>query len=206
MVRKLFSFGATLLLAGAVFLATPGSSQAQRGHFGRARFRGAHFGGVRFGGFRAGFYHSGYNVRPSYGGYRGWYHHGPYYGAYHSGWYHYRPYWAYSRYYPFYSSYPYYYSYPAHDPVYSGYSYQPALTVPDGATLGGSVPVSDQPSSASAFPAQPDTRPRYRDRARERHRLVRRHGDKRHGTGPAVRHASACGRRTAHPLRPGPLE
>jgi uncharacterized protein (TIGR03000 family) len=42
--------------------------------------------------------------------------------------------------------------------VYSGYSYQPALIVPDGATPGGSIPVSDQPSSASAFPAQPDTR------------------------------------------------
>jgi hypothetical protein len=66
MIRKLFSFGGTLLLAGAVFLATPGISQAQRGHFG-----GAHFGGARFGGFRGGFYRGGYNFRPYYGGYRG---------------------------------------------------------------------------------------------------------------------------------------
>jgi uncharacterized protein (TIGR03000 family) len=174
MIRKVFSLGGTLLLAGAVFLATPGPSQAQRGHFG-----GAHFGGVRFGGFRGGFNHSGFHFRPNFGGYRGWYHYRPYYGGYYG----YNPfYWGYNPYYggnygynpyyggsygynpyygytPYFGSYPYDdYAYSAYDPVYSGDYYRPALTNPGGAAPGGSNPVGDQSSSTSALLAEFDTR------------------------------------------------
>jgi uncharacterized protein (TIGR03000 family) len=41
--------------------------------------------------------------------------------------------------------------------VYSSYFYRPWLTDSDGATFGGSIPVGDQPSSASTFLAQTDT-------------------------------------------------
>jgi uncharacterized protein (TIGR03000 family) len=155
MVRKFFSFGGTLLLGAAMFLATPGLSQAQRGHaggahFGGAHFGGAHFGGARFGGFRGGFNNGGY-FRPFYGGYGGW-SHNPYYGSY----------WGSYGYYPYYGGYydyfPYDPSYSGSDRGYSSNSYQPAQTVLDAATFGGSIPVSDQSSSASAFPAQLDTR------------------------------------------------
>jgi uncharacterized protein (TIGR03000 family) len=81
MLRKWFSYGGMLLLAGAAILATPGSGLAHGG--GGGHFGGAHFGGAHFGG-----YHYGY-PRAYYG-----YHH-----------YHY-PYYGYSSYYP-----PYYDSY-----------------------------------------------------------------------------------------------
>jgi len=126
MVRKAFSFGGTLLVAAAVFFATAGSSQAQRGHFAGAHFGGAHFGGAPFGGFPGGLYHGVYPFRPAYGGYRGWSN---------PGWYPYRPYWGYYGSYRYYGSYdyPYYDSYSEYDPVYSGSTYQTALvtvTVP----------------------------------------------------------------------------
>jgi len=123
MVRKVFSFGGTLVVTGVVFVATAGSGQAQRGHFG-----GAHFGGARFGGFPGGFYRGAYPSGAAYGGYRAWYN---------AGWYPYRPYWGYYGSYPYYGSpdnyYAYYDSSSAYDPVYSGSSYQTALvtvTVP----------------------------------------------------------------------------
>lgn len=98
MFRKLFSYGGTLLLTGAAFLAMPGSGWAQHsggGHSGGAHFSGSHFGGTHysgshFGGYHGGFYHNNYHYGdphayhyPHYGypnyGYR---YHSPYYGSY----------------------------------------------------------------------------------------------------------------------------
>jgi len=63
MLRNKFSQIGLILLAGAVFFATPDSVWAQHGggHFG-----GGHFGGAHFGGYHGGFYHSGYH--PHYSG------------------------------------------------------------------------------------------------------------------------------------------
>jgi uncharacterized protein (TIGR03000 family) len=70
MFRKAFSFGVTLLLTGAVALATPGLGLAQRGgghgggghgggHFASGGHYGGGFGGARYGGYRGGFYPGG---------------------------------------------------------------------------------------------------------------------------------------------------
>jgi uncharacterized protein (TIGR03000 family) len=106
MFRKLCTHGGILLLAGAVLIATPGSSRAQHhgggGHFGGAHFGGAHFGGAHFGGYGGGFNRYGYHPYSHYG-----YHPYSHYGFY--GLYGY-PY--YSGYYPFsYDYYPYYGTY-----------------------------------------------------------------------------------------------
>jgi uncharacterized protein (TIGR03000 family) len=100
MFQKVFSFGGLLLLAGAVALATPGPSQAQRGgghgggtHFGGAHFGGAHFGGTPFGGTHFGGTHLG--------GFHGGFHYGHPYAHY-----------GYRNFYPYYGSYGYSYPYP----------------------------------------------------------------------------------------------
>jgi uncharacterized protein (TIGR03000 family) len=113
MFRKVFSFGVTLLLTGAVALATPGLGLAQRGgggHGGGGHGGGGHiaggghygggFGGARYGGYRGGFYPGG----GRYGGYGYGY---PYYGSY--------------GYYPYsYDTAPYAWSSPTDDSGYSG--------------------------------------------------------------------------------------
>jgi uncharacterized protein (TIGR03000 family) len=112
MVRKSVSYGATLLLIGAVMFATPAFGWAQRGgrggggHFGGGHIGGGHiagghfgggnFGGARIGGFRGGLNHFG-SPRYGYG----------YYGGYGS-------------YYPYYDAYPYAGSSPAYDLGYYG--------------------------------------------------------------------------------------
>src|SRR5262245_9151425 len=63
MYRKAVSFGAALLLAGAVVLATPGLSEAQR-----------HGGGFRGGGVHAGGFRGGFNRGAAF---RGGFHRGP---------------------------------------------------------------------------------------------------------------------------------
>ena len=114
MIRKMLSYGGTLLLVGATAVAMPGTGLAQRGggghggggHFGGAHFSGGNFSGARFGGGHVG----GAHVGSYYGGY----HHGGYghvysgYGRYGYG------------YYPHYGYYPYYDYYPD---TYGGYSY-----------------------------------------------------------------------------------
>jgi uncharacterized protein (TIGR03000 family) len=109
MCRQMFSFGGTLLLAGAALLATPGSGWAQRGgggHFGGAHFGGAHFGGAHFGGAHLGGVHGG-----------GFHFNHPHTFSY--------PHYGYHHYYrPFYGSYG--YSYPSY-----GYSYPSYNAYPD---------------------------------------------------------------------------
>jgi uncharacterized protein (TIGR03000 family) len=79
MLRKAFSFGGILLLAGAAVLAMPGVGRAQRGgggHFGGGHFGGGHFGGFRSGGFGGGFSRGGFHYGSPHYGYR------PFYGSY----------------------------------------------------------------------------------------------------------------------------
>jgi len=116
MLRKMVSYGGTLLLAGAVMLTTPAFGWAQRGgghgggghgggghvgggHFGGTHFGGTHFGGTHFGGTQFGGTHIG--------GFRG--------GLHRSG---YRSYYG-GYYYPYYDTYPYAASTPAYDMGYS---------------------------------------------------------------------------------------
>jgi uncharacterized protein (TIGR03000 family) len=121
MFRNTFSLGITFLLAGALLLAAPGVSRAQRGGRGGAAHVGAfhglaHVGGGfnHVGGFHGGFHHVG--------GFRG----GFGYGSY----------WGYRSYYPFYGGYnyfsPYLYGGYGYSPYYGSYSYSPYLYGPYG--------------------------------------------------------------------------
>ena len=103
MLRKMFSFGAVLLLAGAAVLMTTGTAQAQRGGHGG----GGNGGGFHAGGYSGGFHAGGYNgghISGYHGGYGHSWGYRPYYG-YHHYW---RGYYPYSGYYPYYSFYNYY--------------------------------------------------------------------------------------------------
>jgi len=125
MLRKWFSYGGTLLLAGAAVFAMPGPARAQHGggghggggHFGGANFGGGHFGGAHYGGYHGGFYHGGSG-----------------YGYPHA----YYPNYGYHRYYPhYYNYYPYPYdTYPYdgsgstyNSGYYSPYGEEPSDTV-----------------------------------------------------------------------------
>jgi len=96
MYRQVFSFGGLVLLAGAVALATPGSSQAQHsgghgggghaggghvsgGHFDSGHFNGGHFGGFNNGRGRFGFPNARSGFFYPYYGY--YYNDYPYYGG-----------------------------------------------------------------------------------------------------------------------------
>jgi uncharacterized protein (TIGR03000 family) len=145
MFRKTLLFGVAVLSAGAMLLAAPNVSEAQRGgrgggvHIGGARVGGVHIGGARVGGYHFGatvgrgfprggfhggsihpYYHGGYNHAFYHGGY--YFHHGlnGYYGGFY-------PYYStYGGYYPNFSSYGYYGGYPyggAYYPYYGGYPY-----------------------------------------------------------------------------------
>jgi uncharacterized protein (TIGR03000 family) len=93
MHQKMFSFGGTLLLAGAAVLMTTGAVQAGGGGHGGGSHAGGHVGGFRGGstGYRGGYYHGsyggGYGYRPYYG-----YRH--YYGGYY-------PNYSFYNYYPY---------------------------------------------------------------------------------------------------------
>jgi uncharacterized protein (TIGR03000 family) len=130
MLRKIVSYGGTLLLVGAVIFATPAVGWAQRGgghggggghfggggghfggghfggghfgggHFGGGHFGGGHFGGTRIGGFHNGLHHNGFG-----------YYRRSFYGGYY-------PYYGSS--YPYYDTYPYAGSSPAYDSGYYG--------------------------------------------------------------------------------------
>jgi hypothetical protein len=138
MLRKVFSFGGMLLLAGAAILATPGSSQAQRGggghggggHIGGAHFGGGHFGGARFGGYRGGLHYG--------------YHHysRPFYGSY--------------GYYPYYDTYPYLGSNPTYNPGAYNYYGDETPSYPDDYTSG-TPPDGSYQSFYPPVAAQPDT-------------------------------------------------
>jgi uncharacterized protein (TIGR03000 family) len=158
MFRNTFSFAGTLLLVGTVVLATPGLSQAQRGHAGG----GFHGGGFHGGGFHGGGFHGG-GFR---GGFHGDFHGGTHFGrgffprsrffGYPSYGYGYS--YPYSYGYPYLYDYPYdtsyFYSYPYSYPYsysypYYGYSPYGDLNVSWGSAL-------DQGGSALSDPA-PDT-------------------------------------------------
>jgi uncharacterized protein (TIGR03000 family) len=115
MLRKMFSYGGPLLLAGVALFAAPSAGQAQRhggGHIGGAHVRGAHFGGGHFGGAHVGGTHFG---GAHVGGYHGGFSH---YGYHPNNWhYGYRPYY---RHYGYYGYYPYSYGY---NPTYDTYPY-----------------------------------------------------------------------------------
>jgi uncharacterized protein (TIGR03000 family) len=132
MLRKVFSYGGTLLLAGAVILATPGSGWAQRGGHGGGGHGGGHFGGGHFGGYRGGFYHGGGFYRG--GGFRYGYPYG------HYGYRHYYPAYGYGYYYPYSGFYGYDYgTYPylsAYNSGYSGDYGDVTPAAPDGFTGG----------------------------------------------------------------------
>jgi hypothetical protein len=123
MLRKVFSCGGMLLLAGAVILATPGPSQARGGghggggHFGGGHFGGGHFGGAHFGGAHFGGAHFG-------GGHFG----GARFGGFHRGGFGYYPFYGLYGAYPSYGGYGYYPSYGGYNyyPSYSGYDYYPS--------------------------------------------------------------------------------
>ncbi len=110
MFRKAYSFAGLLLLAGAVVLVAPGSSQAQHrgggGHAGGFHAGGFHAGGIHGGSFHAGGIHGG-------GFNHGGFNHGGFnHGGFHGGG------WWYPGYYGYYGASPSYYgSYP-----YSGHS------------------------------------------------------------------------------------
>jgi len=91
MSRKQFSFVGSLLLVGALALATPDSAQAQH--------RGGAFNSRAVGGFHGGGFNGVYRHQYLHTGYWGHQHYYPHHG-----------YWGYQRYPYFrYGSYPYYY-------------------------------------------------------------------------------------------------
>lgn len=85
MGNRLFSAAGVAVLAGALILALPGTSQAQRGGGGGGRSGGGHTGGGHVGGghvgaAHVGAYHGSYGYRPNYGYGLGYYGYGLGYG------------------------------------------------------------------------------------------------------------------------------
>src|ERR1043165_3121813 len=126
MFWKRFSFGGTLLLVGALALATSNAAQAQ--HRGGGHGGGFHAGGFRAGGFN-GHTGGGFHNGAHYGGYR---YHYPHTGTWGHHYYPHQNYWGHYPYYRWYGAYPYAYpyygwygSYPSYydSGYYSSYGY-----------------------------------------------------------------------------------
>jgi uncharacterized protein (TIGR03000 family) len=156
MLRNIFSFGGMLLLAGAAFIATPGSSWAQHhggGHVGGGHVGGGgHFVGARPGGYNGGIhggYHYGYphDYRHSYGSYGSSY---PYFGSYG---YSYPYFGSYGYAYPSYGSYG--YGYPSYDPY--AYYASPSPSYNSAYYYGSSGDVTPSYANAAQADSQPAT-------------------------------------------------
>jgi uncharacterized protein (TIGR03000 family) len=143
MLRKMFSYGGMLLLAGTAILVMPNSGWAHGGgHGGGGHFGGVHVGGAHFGGYHGGVYHGGFH----YGHPHAYYNH---YGYYH----HYYPHYGYQyhHYYPYYGFYyPYYYNLG----YFGAYGATPSYT--DDFTIVTPPATSNQSFYADAT-AEPDT-------------------------------------------------
>jgi uncharacterized protein (TIGR03000 family) len=130
MFRKFFSYGGTLLLAGAVMLFTPGLGLSA-GHGGGGHVGGGHFGGGHVGIGHVGVGHFGGSGYPGYGHWDG----------HHYGYHHYWPHYGYFFSYPYmYGTYPYSYAYP-----YSDYLYYPDMS----STTGNSADYGGYPDNFS---------------------------------------------------------